>query len=113
MDHLSFSRVIASVGQISTHSPQDVHRDASTTGRWGAGRSAHSGQVSRQAPQAVHAELIDNGFSIAMGRRLPPKAHETNKEREGHRLRPPRRSRSIIVRWCSGSSGQRDLSWRC
>jgi hypothetical protein len=53
--------VIASVGQISTHSPQDVHRDATTTGRPGAGRSACSGQVSRHAPQAVHAELIVSG----------------------------------------------------
>jgi hypothetical protein len=46
---------MASVGQISTHSPHPVHRPGRGTGRPGAGASACSGQVSRHAPQAVQA----------------------------------------------------------
>jgi hypothetical protein len=46
---------MASVGQISTHSPHPVHRPARNTGRRGAGPRACSGQVSKHAPHAVQA----------------------------------------------------------
>jgi hypothetical protein len=51
--------LMASRGQISTHSPQAVHFAAETTGRKGAGISACSGQVNKQAPQAVQRSVME------------------------------------------------------
>jgi hypothetical protein len=48
-------QVIASAGQISTHSAQPVHRSGRQVSRPPTGRIACVGQVSRQAPQPVHA----------------------------------------------------------
>jgi hypothetical protein len=60
----STASAMASAGQISTHSPHDVHAWATTTGRDGAGRRARSGQVNRQAPHAVQAALMVKGLTV-------------------------------------------------